>query len=335
MGHKIAFLITKGFTLWIVLIAAVAFFVPAPFAGLGKFVPYLLGVVMLGMGLTMTPNDFKLVLTRPKDVLIGVVARCVIMPGVAFCVAHVFGLPPYLAAGLILVGCCPSGTASNVMTFIAKGDTALSVTVASLVTILAPVLTPFTFLLLAGTFIEVNATALLLDILIIVLLPISLGTLIRYFFAKQVDKVREAIPAVSVIAIVLIVGAVVSSAVLNSDRGALASVAVIACLAVVTHNSLGLFLGFWSAKAFKMPTYKAKAICFEIGMENSGLAVTLALAHLEPMAAIPGVIFSVWHNFSGSLLASYWANKAKKKGLVPGESAPLESAPAAESPAAA
>lgn len=334
MGHKIAFFITKGFTIWIVLIAAVAFFLPAPFAGLGKFVPYLLGIVMLGMGLTMTPNDFKLVLTRPKDVLIGVVARCVIMPGVAFCVAHAFGLPPYLAAGLILVGCCPSGTASNVMTFIAKGDTALSVTVASVVTVLAPILTPFTFLLLAGTFIEVNATALLLDILIIVLLPISLGTLIRYFFAKKVDKVREAIPAVSVIAIVLIVGAVVSNAA-SSSGAALASVAVIACLSVVTHNSLGLFLGFWSAKAFKMPTYKAKAICFEIGMENSGLAVTLALAHLEPMAAIPGVIFSVWHNFSGSLLASYWANKAKKKGLVPGESAPLESAPAKSAPATA
>lgn len=302
--EKVAKLITHYFPLWVIVFAAAAFFQPAPFKPLGTYIPYLLGLIMLGMGLTMSLNDFKLVLTRPKDVFFGIFLRYLIMPTVAFGVAKLLNLPPALAAGLILVGACPSGTASNVMTFIAKGDTALSVTVSSFNTILAPILTPFIFLYLAGTMIPIQADALLVDILKIVLLPIFVGITLRMLASSFVDSFSKAIPAFSVTAIIMIITAVVA---LNATK--LVTVAAIGFLAVILHNSIGLFLGYAASKGVGMSEGKARAISFEIGMENSGLAVALAMAHLDPIAAIPGAIFSVWHNFSGSLLAGYWSNK--------------------------
>jgi len=302
--EKLAKIITQYFPLWVIVFAAAAFFQPAPFKPLGIYIPYLLGLIMLGMGLTMSLNDFKLVLTRPKDVLFGILLRYLIMPTVAFGVAKLLNLPPALAAGLILVGACPSGTASNVMTFIAKGDTALSVTVSSFNTILAPILTPFIFLYLAGTMIPIQAGALLTDILKIVLLPILIGIILRMLASSVVDTFSKAIPAVSVVAIIMIIAAVVA---LNAAK--LVTVAGIAFLAVILHNAIGLFLGYGASKGVGMSESKARAISFEIGMENSGLAVALAMAHLDPMAAIPGAIFSVWHNFSGSLLAGFWSNR--------------------------
>lgn len=299
--NSIAKFITRFFPVWVILVALLAFYFPEPIKPMGKTVPYLLGIVMLGMGLTMSPSDFRLVLTRPKDVLYGVVLRCVIMPTVAFLIAKILDLPPYLAAGLILVGCCPSGTASNVMTFIAKGDTALSVTMTSVITLLAPVLTPYTFLLLAGTLIPIDAFALLKDILIIVLFPVAAGVFIRLVASKLVDRLMPIIPLISVAAIITIVAVVVA---VSASR--LASVAFIAFVAVAMHNGIGLGLSYGISRMLKLPHKTSKAITFEVGMENSGLAVALAMAHLDPMAAIPGAIFSVWHNFSGSLLAGYW-----------------------------
>jgi BASS family bile acid:Na+ symporter len=306
--EKLAKIITQYFPLWVIVFAAAAFFQPDPFKPLGIYIPYLLGIIMLGMGLTMSLHDFKLVLTRPKDVLFGILLRYLIMPAVAFGVAKILNLPPALAAGLILVGACPSGTASNVMTFIAKGDTALSVTVSSFNTILAPVLTPFIFLYLAGAMIPVQAGALLIDILKIVLLPVFAGIILRMLASPVVDTFSKAIPAVSVVAIIMIIAAVVA---LNAAK--LVTVAGIAFLAVILHNAIGLFLGYGASKGVGMSESKARAISFEIGMENSGLAVALAMAHLDPMAAIPGAIFSVWHNFSGSLLAGFWSNRKLKE----------------------
>ncbi|WP_378955942.1 bile acid:sodium symporter family protein [Pelosinus sp. sgz500959] len=302
--EKIAKFITKLFPVWVVLFAAIAFLSPAPFKPFATYIPYLLGLIMLGMGLTMTLDDFKLVFTRPKDVLYGVLLRYIIMPSVAFLVAKLLGLPPSLAAGLILVGACPSGTASNVMTFIAKGDTALSVTISSVNTILAPIFTPFLFLFLAGTLIPINAEALLIDILKIVLFPIILGIVVRTFASEFVNRVMVIIPLISVLSIIAIIAIVVA---LSAAK--LVTVAVIAFIAVALHNALGLGLGYGASRTMGMSHKKAKAVSFEIGMENSGLAVALAIAHLDPIAAIPGVIFSVWHNFTGSLLAGYWGSK--------------------------
>ncbi|GBG55610.1 sodium transporter [Sporomusaceae bacterium FL31] len=296
--------VTKYISLLVILGALLSFMKPSQLIPFGKHIPYLLGFIMLGMGLTMSTKDFKVVLSRPKDVAAGIILRYLIMPLVAWGIAKAFALSPALAAGLILVGCCPSGTASNVMTFIAKGDTALSVSVSSLNTILAPILTPFLFLMFAGTVVPIDPMLLLLDIVKIVLLPILLGMALRMIFPKQVTAYQPIIPAFSVIAIVITVGVVVA---LNAAK--LSAVAFIALLAVALHNTLGLGLGYFSARLLNMSEPKARAISYEIGMENSGLAVALALAHLDPIAAIPGAIFSVWHNFSGSLLASYWVKK--------------------------
>jgi len=306
--EKITKFITKLFPLWVIVFAVIAFQTPEPFKPYGKYVVYLLGLVMLGMGLTMSIDDFKLVFTRPKDVLYGVVLRCIIMPGVAFCVAKLLGLSPSLAAGLILVGACPSGTASNVMTFIAKGDTALSVTISSINTILAPILTPYIFLFFAGSLIPIDAGALLLDIVKIVLFPVTLGILIRMFASDFVDYVVKIIPLVSILSIISIIAIVVA---LSAAK--LETVAAIAFIAVALHNALGLSLGYGVSRVAGINHKKSKAICFEIGMENSGLAVALALAHLDPIAAIPGAIFSVWHNFTGSMLAGYWRAKNEEE----------------------
>lgn len=304
--NRIANVITRFFPLWVVLFAAIAFFYPGLFKPLGKYIIYLLGLIMLGMGLTMKLDDFKLVFSRPKDVLYGVTLRYMIMPLVAFVIAKLLGLPPSLAAGLILVGACPSGTASNVMTFIGKGDTALSVTVSSINTVLAPLLTPYIFLLLAGTLIPINAEALLMDILKVVLLPVALGIVIRMTAGDFVEKTIKIIPLVSVVAIIAIISIVVA---LSAAK--LATVAVIAFIAVALHNGLGLGLGYGVSRGLGLNHRKSKALSFEIGMENSGLAVALAVAHLDPVAAIPGAIFSVWHNFTGSLLAGYWGSRDK------------------------
>lgn len=308
---RIASFITGAVSLWVMLGAVIAFFQPQLIKPLGKYIPYLLGIIMLGMGLTMTTADFKLVLSRPKDVCYGVLLRYLIMPGVAWGVTKVLALDPSLAAGVLLVGCCPSGTASNVMTFIAKGDTALSITVSSINTLLSPLLTPLLFLMLGGAVIPVDTTALLWDIVKIVVVPILAGMLIRFWANRWVSKLQPVIPALSVIAIVITVSAVVA---LNAAK--IAGVAAMALVAVVLHNLSGLMLGYWSSTLLGMSESKARAISYEIGMENSGLAVALALVHLDPIAAIPGAIFSVWHNFSGSLLASYWVRKSSKKVLV-------------------
>lgn len=307
MLERISKWITKLFPLWVIVFSVYAFLNPAPFKPYAQYISYLLGVIMLGMGLTMTIGDFKLVLTRPKDVFCGIFFRYLIMPFVGFTVAKMMGLPPALAAGLVLVGCCPSGTASNVMTFLAKGDTALSVTVSSFNTVLAPILTPYMFLFLAGTLIPIKAEALLVDIVKIVILPITIGLVMRTFMSAFVDKIMKIVPVLSVVCIVFVIAIVIA---LNAAK--LATVALIAFIAVALHNAIGLGIGYGASRAVGMNHHKSKAICFEIGMENSGLAAALALAHLDPVAAVPGAIFSVWHNLSGSLLAGYWSNKKDK-----------------------
>ncbi|MGL5512825.1 MAG: bile acid:sodium symporter family protein [Sporomusa sp.] len=303
--ERIAVLITKLFPLWLILFSGVAFIYPDTLKTQGSLVTYLLGIIMLGMGLSMSVGDFKLVLSRPKDVIIGIVLRYSIMPLVGFGVAKLLGLPPALAAGLILVGCCPSGTASNVMSFLAKADTALSVTVSSFNIILAPILLPAMFLLLAGAEVHVNVQAMFMDVVVIVLGPVITGMLLRGLFNNFVNRVMKIVPVISVIAIIWAIAIVVAMSAAN-----LATVALIAFAAVALHNACGLALGYGSSKLLGLGERQARAVTFEIGIEMSGLAVVLAIAHLEPLAAVPGAIFSVWHNLTGSMLAGYWANKA-------------------------
>ncbi|OTG76304.1 sodium transporter [Acinetobacter terrae] len=301
--------IQKTFALWVVLFAGIALIVPEAFVWLKVYITWMLGIIMFGMGMTMTVDDFKGVLQSPKAVVIGVVAQFVVMPGLAYLLCQLFQLPPEIAIGVILVGCCPGGTASNVITYMAKGNTALSVACTSVSTILAPVLTPTIFYLLASQWIEINAMSMLGSILQVVLFPIILGLIVRSVLKQKVDAYIQVMPLISVFAIVAIVAAIIGGSKAQILESGLLILGVVAL-----HNGLGYLLGFWASRLFKLPYADSKAIAIEVGMQNSGLGVALAAVHFaaSPITAVPSAIFSLWHNISGPALATYWASKVNK-----------------------
>ncbi|MCP1660207.1 bile acid:sodium symporter family protein [Neisseria perflava] len=307
---QISHFIGKTFAFWAALCAVIAFVSPQTFTWVLPHVSLLLGIIMFGMGLTLSPNDFKIIGQHPRAVVIGVIAQFVIMPLTAYVLTKVFNLPPEIAVGVILVGCCPGGTASNVMTYLARGDVALSVAVTSVSTLLAPVLTPAIFMLLAGEMLDIGASAMFVSILKMVLLPIVLGVIAHTLFRKQTERAVGVLPLVSVVAIALIIGAVV-----GTSKGKIVESGLLIFCVVVLHNGIGYLLGFLAAKYCKLPYDAQKTLAIEVGMQNSGLGAALAAAHFAaaPVVAVPSALFSVWHNISGSLLASYWAAKADKQ----------------------
>ncbi len=293
--------------LLVVAVAIIALVIPSAFKWVTPQIPMLLGVIMFGMGMTLRLEDFKEIFRRPRDVLIGLLAQFTIMPLLAYGLAIIFQLPAELAAGVILVGTCPGGTASNVMTYLAKGDLALSVSMTMASTILAPIVTPLLTWLLAGTWINVSFVAMMLSIIQVVIAPILLGIIINHLFADFVKRVVKILPTISIVAILLIAGGVVS---VNADK--ILATGLLIMLVVVLHNLCGYGLGYCAAKIFKMDVAKTKAISIEVGMQNSGLAVSLAITHFSAAAAIPSALFSVWHNISGSIAANYLAHKSNK-----------------------
>lgn len=301
--------IQKTFALWVVLFAGIALIVPEAFVWLKAYIIWMLGIIMFGMGMTMTVDDFKGVLHSPKAVVIGVAAQFMVMPGLAYLLCQLFQLPPAIAIGVILVGCCPGGTASNVITYMAKGNTALSVACTSVSTILAPVLTPAIFYLLASQWIEINAMSMLGSILQVVLFPIILGLIVRSVLKQKVETYIQVMPLISVLAIVAIVAAIIAGSKTQILESGLLILAVVAL-----HNGLGYLLGFGASRLFKLPYADSKAIAIEDGMQNSGLGVALAAVHFaaSPITAVPSAIFSLWHNISGPALATYWASKANQ-----------------------
>jgi bile acid:Na+ symporter, BASS family len=309
---RISQFVGKTFALWVLLFAILAFFFPAPFKVVGPYIVPLLGLIMFGMGLTLSKDDFKEVVKRPLDVTIGVAGQFVIMPGLAWLLSKGLNLPPEVAVGVILVGCCPGGTASNVMTFLARGDVALSVAVTSVTTLLAPVVTPALIYLLASQWIEVSASAMFWSIVQVVVLPIAFGVLAQSLLREKVKAAVAVLPLVSVVAIVAIVAAVVAG---NQARIATSGLMIFAV--VVLHNGLGLLLGYWLAKLTGMDVSKRKAISIEVGMQNSGLGVALATAHFSPLAAVPSAIFSVWHNVSGPLVATLFQRFRNEPAATP------------------
>lgn len=308
MLERITKFLSNHFSLFVLIVAGMAFINPAPFKLTAPFIPQLLGLVMLGMGLTLKKEDFAAVFERPRDVAVGVLLQFIIMPIVGYLIANMMHITPELAAGFILVGCVPSGTASNVMTYLAKGDVALSVTVSSITTLIAPFVTPYLFQMLGGRYIPVDATLLLIDILKIVLVPIGIGVILRHVFENQVKKAVKVVPIISVLTILIIISAVIAA---SAQR--LATLAGMVLVGVVLHNLLGFLLAYFVArKVCSMSEFKARAIAFEVGMQNSGLGAALAMTHLSPVAALPSAIFSVWHNLSGSTLAGWWARRPPK-----------------------
>lgn len=309
--EKISDFVGKYMAYIVIAVAALALFVPSSVSFIKtSYVNTLLGIVMFGMGLTLKPSDFKVVFSRPKDVIIGCISQFLLMPLLAFLLTKLFQLPTELAVGVILVGTCPGGTSSNVMTYLSKGDVALSVGMTAVSTILAPLLTPLLTLLYAGQRIDVDVLSMFLSIIKVVLLPIVLGFVINHFFRAITEKVVRILPLISTTAIVAIVAAVVSA---NSAKIFTSGLLILAV--VVLHNLLGYAAGFSVGKLLKLDQTKCRAISIEVGMQNSGLATSLAATHFAqyPLATIPGAVFSVWHNISGAILANIFARTAEKK----------------------
>lgn len=305
--EKVSDFVGKYMAVLVLAVAALALFAPQSVSFIKtSYVNTLLGIVMFGMGLTLKASDFKVVFSRPKDIIIGCLSQFTIMPLLAFALAKVFQLPPELAVGVILVGTCPGGTSSNVMTYLAKGDVALSVGMTGVSTILAPFLTPLLTKLYAGQTVDVNLMSMFLSIVKVVIVPIVLGCVINKLFSSFTEKVTKILPLVSVTAIVAIVAAVVSA---NSAK--IMTCGLLIVLVVVLHNCLGYGLGFAVGKVLKLDMSKCKAVAIEVGMQNSGLATSLAATHFAqyPLATIPGAVFSVWHNISGAIFANFMANK--------------------------
>ena len=267
---------------------------------------YLLGVVMFGMGLTLNLHDFKIVFSRPKDVMIGCLAQFTVMPLLAWGLARVFQLDEALALGVVLVGCCPGGTASNVITYLAKGDLALSVGMTGVSTLLAPFMTPFLTWALAGKSVNVDVVGMLLSILWVVILPIVVGLVVKWIWPKFTEQATDYLPAFSSVAIAFIVSIVIAA---NANK--LMAGGLMIVMVVILHNLCGLSLGYLIGRLLGLSDPKRRAISIEVGMQNSGLASSLATIHFAayPLATIPGAIFSVWHNISGALVARIYTSR--------------------------
>ena len=294
----------KYFAVWVILAALLAFFLPEAFVGFGAYITILLGVVMFGMGLTLKPVDFKIIIKSPLPVIVGVSTQFLVMPLAAFAIAYLLKLPPELAAGLVLLGCVPGGTASNVMVYLAKGNLALSVAMTSLSTLMAPIMTPLILLMLAGQWLPINPVSMFMSIIQVIIIPIALGILVSRIFPKVVAKSISVVPLISVAAILIIVSAVTAA---NAQN--VISSGLIVFLAVFLHNSFGLVLGYLTAMAMGLNETDRRAISLEVGMQNSGLGVALATAHFSPLAALPSVWAAIWHNISGPILATIWSKK--------------------------
>ena len=270
-------------------------------------ISYLLGVVMFGMGLTLNLRDFKIVFSRPKDVIIGCLAQFTVMPLLAWGLAWLFRLDEALALGVVLVGCSPGGTASNVITYLAKGDLALSVGMTGVSTLLAPLLTPLLTWALAGKSVDVDVVSMFMSILCVVILPIVVGLLVKWLWPKFTERATDYLPAFSSVAIAFIVAIIIAA---NADK--LLAGGLLIVVVVILHNVCGLSLGYLIGRLLRLAEPKKRAISIEVGMQNSGLASSLATIHFAayPLATIPGAIFSVWHNLSGAAVAYLYRRKA-------------------------
>ncbi len=308
---KVSGFLGKYMAIIVLAVAALALFVPKSSMWIQtSWVNYLLMVVMFGMGLTMKLSDFGVVFSRPKDIIIGCSAQFIIMPLLAFALGKTFGLERSLLVGVMLVGTCPGGTASNVITYLSKGDVSISVGMTSVNTLLSPLLTPALTYLFLRTSVHVDVKAMIFSIIQVVAVPIGLGILINKLMPKVCEKIKDILPCISVTAICLIIAAVVSH---NSEK--ILSTGAVIFAVVILHNLLGYVCGYLVGVLFKMDISRKKAVAIEIGMQNSGLATTLAGSAFPDlsMATVPGAIFSVWHNISGAVLAGVFRRMGTDK----------------------
>jgi BASS family bile acid:Na+ symporter len=300
--------ITRLFPLWAVLLSVAAYYNPGRFTPIAPHVSTLLMLIMLGMGITLSFADFKRVLSRPAPVAAATFLHYLVMPLAAWLLAKLFHMPDDLAAGMILVGSVASGTASNVMIYLAKGDVALSVTISSVSTLVGVIATPLLTRLYVDTHIQVDVVGMLLSILQIVVIPIGAGLIIHHSCRRLVKRLEPLLPLFSMICILAIISAVVAG-----SQGFISQVGVVVIGAVILHNGIGLLSGYWGGRLFGFDETTCRTLAMEVGMQNSGLAATLGKLYFTPLAALPGALFSVWHNLSGSLLAGFWSGRPTGK----------------------
>jgi BASS family bile acid:Na+ symporter len=293
--------ITKLFPLWAIIFSLIAFYFNNIFIIFKSAIVPLLSVVMFGMGMTLTWGNFKRIFKSPFVILLGFSMQYLIMPAAGYFVSILFGLPPVMMAGIVLVGCSPGGTASNVITYLGNGDVALSITLTLTSTVLAVFLTPFFSFIILNHVVPVPAEEMFLDILQIVLIPVLLGTAVNSFFSGKITRIRNIFPLISTLAIVFIIAIIVAL-----NRSKLSEMNFIIIFAVILHNLIGLSFGYFIPMLFKYDKKICRTVCIEVGMQNSGLSVALAVKFFSAATAIPGAIFSIWHNLSGSILAGWW-----------------------------
>ncbi|KAF0805843.1 Na+ symporter family protein [Alcanivorax sp. S71-1-4] len=296
--------LTRLFPLWALLAALLAWAVPAPLDRFGGAITPLLMLIMFSMGLTLNWQDFARVWQRPGRVALGVLLQFSIMPLAALAVARLLQLSPELTTGLVLVGCCPGGTASNLICYLARANVALSVTLTAVSTLLAVLLTPALVMLYLGTHVPVPAAQMLWSLVQIVLLPVLGGVLINSLAGKRLSTLQPWLPLLSMLAIVVVIAVIVAI-----NQGRIATVGLTVLCAVVLHNLLGMAAGYGVARLARTGEADARTLAIEVGMQNSGLGVALAMHYFTPLAALPGALFSVWHNLSGALLASVWGRR--------------------------
>ncbi|MCQ9300269.1 bile acid:sodium symporter family protein [Staphylococcus hyicus] len=308
MLRQIGQFASKTFLVWMLLTSFLGFIVPSAFTHFAPWIPYLLGVVMLGMGLSIRLDDFKIVFKYPKPVIIGVVLQYTIMPLLAYLIVKLFHLSPEVAIGVLLVGCCPGGTSSNVISYLAKANVALSVAVTSVSTILSPFVTPSLMFLMAHQWMDVSFLSMFESVSKVVLIPIIAGLIIQRVFYKAAEKADDILPLVSVIAISIILGTVVAS-----SKTLIIETGLLIFAVVILHNVLGYLIGYTLSALFKLTYEDKKTLSIEVGMQNSSLAASLATVHFNPLAAVPGAVFSFVHCITGPTLARYWSSQYDKR----------------------
>ena len=304
---KFSKFMTNMMAVWVILLTVIALIYPNLFIWIAPYITILLCIIMFTMGLTLSIDDFKEIFKQPIKVIVLALAQYLVMPIIAVSLVFLFNLPPEIAIGVILVGSSPGGTSSNVMTFLAKGNVALSVAATIVTTLLAPIVTPSLTLLFASTWLDISFSAMMVSILQVVLIPVLLGLGVGSLFRKQVDRVVDVLPMISMTGILGVMTAVTAS---NVDN--ILTSGLIILLVVILHNLLGYATGFLLGKIFKFNLADTKTISIEVGMQNSGLATALAVQHFEPVTALPGALFSVWHSLSGAVLANVFG-KLKEK----------------------
>ena len=302
-------------SLFVTGVAVLTFFVPELFVWVrGTTQTVILGIIMLTMGLTLTTQDFKILAQRPLDILIGACAQFLIMPCVAYLLVHVFQLEPALALGILLVGCCPGGVSSNIMSYLCHGDVAFSVGMTCASTLLAPVMTPLLMELTAGEIIEIDAIGMFLNILIVTIIPVGIGCFLNYTYSNRASfpTIQSLMPGLSVVCLACIVGGVIST--VHDDLVARGLMLFLWTFAVVfCHNTLGYLLGYTAGKLARFNTAKKRTISIEVGMQNAGLATVLAGTFFaaQPLSVLPCAISCAWHSISGTILAGLFLRSKK------------------------